>query len=126
MNNDSGTVAVGSIDDLVDGQMSIVVAGGKEVGLLRWNDKVFAVLNVCPHRGAPVCAGIVSPATVSQHTGSLELNRERPILACSWHRWEFDVRTGQALYDKAHLRTYPVSVDADGQVVVDLRGRSVT
>ena len=113
-------VAVGSVDDFVEGQIRVVEAAGKEVGVLRWNGELFAVRNVCPHRGAPVCAGIVSPY-IEAEAGSLRLDRDRPILACSWHRWEFDVRTGQALTDPARLRTYPVSVGDDGQVLLELR-----
>lgn len=44
---------------------------------------------------------------------------ENLVLACPWHGWEFDIRTGQALFDPSGVavRAYPVKVEAppDGE-----------
>jgi 3-phenylpropionate/trans-cinnamate dioxygenase ferredoxin subunit len=39
-------------------------------------------------------------------------SREGEILTCSWHGWEFDIRTGQSWCDPRRLRVraYEVSV----------------
>ena len=43
-----------------------------------------------------------------------------PVLACPWHGWEFDVRTGRGIRDRTYrARTYRVEI-ADGRVLVDL------
>ena len=44
--------------------------------------------------------------------------REGEIIKCPWHQWEFDIKTGHALYDpKLRVRTYRVEVE-DEQVVL--------
>ena len=47
--------------------------------------------------------------------------RESRVLRCPWHGWEFDLETGEKLFDvteRARVRTYPVSVE-DGRVVIN-------
>jgi nitrite reductase/ring-hydroxylating ferredoxin subunit len=45
------------------------------------------------------------------------------VLACPWHQWEFDLKTGRALFDPSvRARTYPVVVE-DGNIYIDLKGR---
>jgi 3-phenylpropionate/trans-cinnamate dioxygenase ferredoxin subunit len=115
-------VDVGAGDEFEDGALRIVVVDGRELGLLRWGEELFAVRNVCPHLGGPVCAGALAPHLHADTDGrSLELDLSRPVLACAWHRWEFDVRTGHLLLDPSiRLRTYPVRADAGGRVQVEL------
>ena len=44
--------------------------------------------------------------------------RAGEILKCTWHQWEFDIKTGQTLYDPTlRVRTYRVEVDG-AQVVL--------
>jgi nitrite reductase/ring-hydroxylating ferredoxin subunit len=49
-----------------------------------------------------------------------------PVIACPWHGWEFDVASGEAIWDKTvRIRTFPVRV-ANGRVMVETdtrRGR---
>jgi len=60
---------------------------------------------------------------VSDQVGYWEFEREGEILRCPFHNWEFDITTGEALYDKrVRARTFPVEV-RDGQVVVRVRSR---
>jgi nitrite reductase/ring-hydroxylating ferredoxin subunit len=50
----------------------------------------------------------------------MELDETTPIVACPWHGWEFDARTGRAIWDASvRLRIWRVQV-ADGRVFVDL------
>jgi nitrite reductase/ring-hydroxylating ferredoxin subunit len=111
---------LGPVEDLADESVKIVEAGGWEIGLVRWGDGVYAVRNVCPHQSAPVCAGLVRPHLVSAGgPGQIGLD-EVPILACPWHGWEFDVRTGDCVSgDNRGVKTYPVRTDS-GRVLIDL------
>ena len=44
--------------------------------------------------------------------------RESEILKCPWHQWEFDIKTGQALYDeKLRVKTYRVAQEGDEVVL---------
>jgi nitrite reductase/ring-hydroxylating ferredoxin subunit len=46
------------------------------------------------------------------------------VIACGWHGWEFDVRTGSAVVtgSRYKVRTYSVRVE-DGRVLVDVQRR---
>jgi nitrite reductase/ring-hydroxylating ferredoxin subunit len=104
-----------------------VRAGRLELGIVRWDgDQVFALRNVCPHAGGPVCEGRLGPRIVGHGADPLRLDVDErcPTLTCAWHGWEFDARDGRALAPGSRLRvrTYPAQVQ-DGTVLVDL-GRS--
>jgi nitrite reductase/ring-hydroxylating ferredoxin subunit len=43
-----------------------------------------------------------------------------PVIACPWHGWEFDVGTGEAIWDPAvRVRTFPVEIVAD-RVLIEI------
>ena len=114
------SIDVGAIEDFSDGQIRIVRAGAREVGILSWSGMLHALSTICPHQGGPVCAGIVSARLTAARPGGMELDETTPIVACPWHGWEFDVRTGCAIWDASvRLRTWPVRV-ADGRVLLDM------
>lgn len=108
-----------------DDSVEIVVVQGREVGIVRWSsDEIYALRNVCPHMGGPVCRGRLSRRLVADRPGELELD-STPVIACAWHHWEFDVRTGESLPERSRrerIRTFPVRVK-DGRVLVDVGRR---
>jgi nitrite reductase (NADH) small subunit len=68
------------------------------------DDRVFAVLDRCPHKGGPLSQGIVFGDRV----------------ACPLHNWSIDLATGCAVPpDVGCARRFPVNVE-DGVVYVDL------
>ncbi len=122
--------------ELPPGSRRIVTVGTRSIGVFNVNGELFAVRNSCPHQGGPLCLGVVDGlATARFRDGArpvVELEREGEILRCPWHAWEFDLRTGEAIFGegvrvKAYdveveqapegVETYDVSVD-DGMVVV--------
>jgi nitrite reductase/ring-hydroxylating ferredoxin subunit len=45
---------------------------------------------------------------------------EEGIVTCPWHGWQFDVRTGESVYDPGRrITTYPVSVVGD-EILVEV------
>ena len=39
-------------------------------------------------------------------------------MKCAWHNWEFDLKTGRALYDPAmRVKTYRVTVEQEHVVL---------
>src|SRR5437879_3167887 len=113
------TVDVGGIADFEDRRFRIVSAGGHEVGVLRWRDRFFAMHNRCPHQKGPVCLGIVSGHLSSPAPGSMELDEGRPVIACPWHGWEFDIEDGGSLWDDGYrVKVVPVRVEA-GRVLLE-------
>jgi nitrite reductase (NADH) small subunit len=79
---------------------------GMEIAIFNLGDRFLAVDNACPHRGGPLCDGIVSGATVT----------------CPLHGYKLCLESGNMLKPDLDLRvaTYPVRVD-DGiiQIQVD-------
>jgi nitrite reductase (NADH) small subunit len=115
---------LGRPEDFAEDSTRILEVGGWDVGVVRWKGSIYALRNVCPHQAGPVCAGLVRPHLVSGGgPGQMGVDEEVPILACPWHGWEFDVRTGECVSgDFRSVRTYPVRTE-HGRVLVDLPKR---
>ena len=111
--------AVGKTDDFVEGQGTVIEIAGRSVGIYNVNGNFFAVLNYCPHEGAPVCLGKVRGTTLPVRRVCFQWGREGEILACPWHGWEFDLLSGECLTDRRKLHRFPVQVD-EGTVYVTL------
>jgi len=114
-------IDAGPVSSLADGTPRRLRAGKREIAVIPWHDEVFAIGNRCPHQGAPLCHGRVSGLVQATRPGSLtlEVNPHRPVVACPWHHWEFDLRTGRAIWDhRLRVRTYPVTV-SDGRILVE-------
>jgi 3-phenylpropionate/trans-cinnamate dioxygenase ferredoxin subunit len=100
--------------DLPPGQRKIVKVGGREIGVFNINGNYYALRNVCPHKGAPLCRGRIRPLVVSNGVYQVDHEREGEVLKCPWHLWEFDIKTGQALYDEnLRVKTYAVVREGD-------------
>jgi nitrite reductase/ring-hydroxylating ferredoxin subunit len=54
-------VDVGAVDDYEEGSVTLVRAGGREIGIVRWRDEVYAVSNVCAHMRGPLCRDAQRP-----------------------------------------------------------------
>ena len=91
-------IDVGAVGDFPDRSVTLVRAGSREIGIVRWDDEVYAVSNICAHQRGPLCRGTLGARLTAAAPGELELDEETPVLACPWHGWEFDVRTGRALF----------------------------
>lgn len=125
MRGNETLVDVGSINDFAEGCARIILIDALEIGVIRWRaNEIYALRNVCPHMGGPVCAGRMSALLRPGPTpGELISDGDTPVIACSWHRWEFDVRTGRSVQPSRYrVQTYPVTV-SNGRVIVDLSRR---
>ena len=92
-------IRVAALADVAIGQPTLVEAGATRVVLVRIGDRVHALGDVCAHKGGPLSAGKLSGAR----------------LACPWHGWMYDIRTGQCVFPGrgAAVPTYPVRVEND-------------
>lgn len=106
---------VGTVTEFEERRAKIVRLGNRTVGIFRIKDEYYALRNHCPHQGAPLCAGTVLPALTADSTGRVEIDEETWFVACPWHGWEYDVRTGQSYFGADHppARGYHVSVTAE-------------
>lgn len=111
--------------DLPAGSRILVSVQGRQIGIFNLQDKLYAVLNRCADQGGPVCQGglfdnvkaeVLPDGRIRDFVDDLGC-----IVACPWHGWEYDLRTGRCLWNPDyHLRLYRVHEDDQGNVVLDL------
>lgn len=117
-------IDVGSTQDFDEGTVTLVQAAQHQVGIIRWHGRYYAVRNSCPHQAGPLCAGTLRPllAADAGEAPTMKADSAIPVLACPWHGWEFDVRTGRALWDSDYrVRAYPTVVRGN-RLCLDLKG----
>jgi nitrite reductase (NADH) small subunit len=86
------------------------------IGVFNVRNRFYAVKNVCPHMGAPLCQGVVTgttrPQPLSDGRPGMEWIRDGEILKCPWHHWEFDLVTGYTVFpSRNRVATYDVTVE---------------
>lgn len=104
---------VGKAGDIEDGGQMVVEVNGREIIIFRRNDKYYGLLNRCPHRGAKLCKGRFIANITSDAVGEYQFHGEERLLACPWHGWEFDIKTGQSYFDPVRVRTRPYTVEVE-------------
>ncbi|MCZ6755750.1 MAG: thiamine pyrophosphate-binding protein, partial [Gemmatimonadetes bacterium] len=92
-------------DELGEGRVKPVTCAHTTLCLTRFEGRIAALSNKCPHQGGPLGEGSI----------------EKGMLRCPWHGWDFHPTTGKSPggYDDG-VPTYPVEVRDDG-VYVGLR-----
>lgn len=92
-------------DELGEGRVKPVTCAHTTLCLTRFEGRIAALSNKCPHQGGPLGEGSI----------------EKGMLRCPWHGWDFHPTTGKSPggYDDG-VSTYPVEVRDDG-VYVGLR-----
>jgi|SRR5579875_795282 len=111
-----GRIDIGHVSEMPPGSERLVRVLDSEVGVYNLDGAFYAIRNYCPHRGAPICRGVRTGTMVpSNEVGRLEWGMEGRVLRCPWHRWEFDLVTGETLFgiDKRRLIRYGVSVEGE-------------
>ncbi len=107
----------------------IFEVGDREIGVVRWGDRFFALRNHCPDQGGPLCAGVVRrplSAELAQDHVELTVDEEQPpVIACPWHHYEFDLDSGHEIRGGRRAITYRVDVEG-GHVYIRTRGPAAT
>jgi nitrite reductase/ring-hydroxylating ferredoxin subunit len=127
--------AVAKVDDLEDGVFQVVEVAGRSVLLVKWQDSVFAVRNICPHQSQAFVGGQIRPwvygkkvrapcgAVLEEGDGpawEMGVDMGKPVVQCPWHQWEFRLEDGRCATDPHfRVRAYSVAVEDDGTVYVD-------
>ena len=101
-------------DELPPGTRRIVTVGARSIGVFNVGGRYYALRNVCPHQGAPLCRGPLTGTTLPGPPGSYRYAREGEILRCPWHGWEFDVTNGRSVFNPhaVRVRRYAIAVEA--------------
>jgi nitrite reductase (NADH) small subunit len=115
---------LGAVDDFEPGRFRVFELQGRPVGVVRTGQGFFAVRNRCPHQGADICAGLVTGTMEPSAPGEFSYSDEKLVVVCPWHRWEFELTTGESYgqVTRKRLVTYEVEVE-DGEVYVMMKGR---
>ncbi len=112
---------VGPVEELLPGNRSVIDVEGRKVGVFRIESRYYALSNVCPHAGGPLCFGDITGTTVvGEEHYDLEWVDSGKILRCPWHAWEFYLATGQSVGDsRMKVPTYNVVLE-DGNIYVEV------
>jgi 3-phenylpropionate/trans-cinnamate dioxygenase ferredoxin subunit len=99
--------------ELPPGERRIVEIGGRSIGVFNVKGTYYALYNRCPHKGAPLCRGIVTDGVRGPGRGRYERVREGEIVRCPWHGWEFDITSGRSWFNphRVRVRKYDVEVE---------------
>ena len=97
------------VAELTAGTMRLVWPAGRAILVVNAGGAIYAVDGVCTHEYCELDRGFLSPASVAA-----------PTLTCPLHLSRFDLLTGAPLDPPAEepLNVHPVSVDAEGWVVI--------
>lgn len=116
--------SLGRVEDFADGKVTLRELDGRSIGVFRSGETFSAMLNICPHRAAPVCLGDISGTMLPSRPGEYSYGLDGLVLRCPWHGWEFDVRDGTSIgpVDQRNLTMLDVSVE-DGEVFASAKGR---
>jgi nitrite reductase (NADH) small subunit len=95
----SGWIEVGVLGDLPKLGARVVQSGGEKIAVFRTeDDRVFALVDRCPHKAGPLSQGIVHNRRVT----------------CPLHNFVIDLETGEAVApDRGKVRTIPVRLEGD-------------
>ena len=96
-------VRITTVDNIPPREGRSVCLGTREIAIFNLGDRFLATDNRCPHKGGPLCDGIVTGASV----------------VCPLHTWKISLETGEVERSGAgagagmSIATYPVRVEGD-------------
>jgi nitrite reductase/ring-hydroxylating ferredoxin subunit len=97
-------VNVASVADLPRGEVMEVFVGQRPFAICNFEGAIYALDGACIHHGGPLGQGHLNGAH----------------LACPYHLWEFDCRTGEYDRDPARrVATCPVRIE-DGRIFIEV------
>jgi len=101
---------------LPPGSRRRVEVGGRGVAVFNVAGRYFAVRDICPHQGAPLSGGQVVHSVAADGPGCYRWDPASAFIRCPWHGWEYDLATGQSWSGPSRVRTFPVSIEAGGEL----------
>jgi nitrite reductase (NADH) small subunit len=104
MNREFNWTKVTAVENIPPQEGRSVTLDGLELAIFNLKDRFVTIENRCPHKGGPLCDGIVSGTSV----------------VCPLHGWRFDLDTGAAVRASLPLcvAVFPTRVE-DGVILVD-------
>ena len=72
---------VATVDEIPPGERKIVELEGRSLGVFNIDGEFYAVRNICPHQGAPLCEGRLTGLLESDVPGEYRVYPQRRNLA---------------------------------------------
>ena len=95
-------IKLANTKELPPGELIEVEVGDKLYALCNVDGEIRALHGTCPHQGGPLGEGVLNGG----------------IVACPWHMWEFDSKTGAcAMNAELVIPTYEVRVEGPDVLV---------
>ncbi|MGE7781635.1 Rieske (2Fe-2S) protein [Peribacillus sp. NPDC097264] len=109
------------VDNLESGEMKTFKIKNRQIVLVRNGDDFHAVSGICPHQAALMGEGTLKGTNLTTaEVGHYCYGKDSQIITCPWHHYEFDVTTGESLFDsKYKLKTYTIEVSEE-DVLIDI------
>lgn len=116
--------AVAIVSEVPDDRGHVVSVGSRSIGIFKIGGQFYALRNRCAHQGGPVCTGRLFPAVRAEILPSGKVREyydyDQVVVACPWHGWEYDARTGVCVADTSRrIAAYPTRVVGD-QILVSI------
>jgi len=104
---------VAPLEEFPPGTRRIVNANGRSIGVFNIDGQFYALRNLCPHQGAPLCRGRIVGTNIANGPYEYVYAREGEIIKCPWHGWEFEIASGRSIFNphKVRIQTYDVTVE---------------
>jgi nitrite reductase (NADH) small subunit len=111
--------------DLQPGEKVIVTVAGSELGIFNLEGRLHAIRNICADQSGPLCRGDVFDRIEADVTADRRIREyikaPQSVIACPWHGWEYDLQTGECLWNPRYrVKVYAVEVTDDGTVMVTI------
>lgn len=99
----AGFVKVATLAEIQENEGKLVSVNGTELALFRNGANIYAVRNICPHKGGPLGEGEI----------------QGTVITCPWHGWEFDLADAGkcTMNDIIEAKMYPVKQEGDAILV---------
>jgi nitrite reductase/ring-hydroxylating ferredoxin subunit len=99
-------IKVAKVNEMPPGTAREFHANGKVIALFNVDGKLYATDSTCLHHGGPLGQGPL----------------EGEVVTCPWHGWQYNVTTGEAVFNKEiKVDTFEVKVEGD-DIVVGIEG----
>jgi 3-phenylpropionate/trans-cinnamate dioxygenase ferredoxin component len=86
------------LSELAPGASKTVEVAGRALGLFNVGGTIHCLDNTCLHRGGPLGEGTL----------------EGEVITCPWHHWQYNVRTGENLFDPGvKVTKYSIRVEGN-------------
>ncbi len=106
--------------DVAPGKPYKASLNNRNYGIYQIDDDYYALNDKCPHRGGSLCSGPVTgtamPVDIRTDGVLYQYGRVNELLRCSWHGWEFDIKTGACLADK-RLKARKIELIREGDKI---------